>query len=156
MSLPKEVEIRPMCEADLDEMMAIENEVYPFPWSRGNYADSLRAGHLCQVCRLNTQLIGYFVIMLVLDEAHLLTIAIAARHQNKGWGASLLTQSMRMAAARGATRLWLEVRPSNEKALRLYRHLGFKDVGLRKNYYETKTGRENALVLSHELTEVWA
>ena len=145
-----------MGPGDLDEVLAIEYRVYPFPWGRGNFTDSMSSGYSCWVCRVSGELVGYFVVMLAVDEAHLLNIAIAEKRQGLGFGARLLRQAMRVAQASGGTLMLLEVRPSNEQALSLYRHFGFRQIGVRRGYYPADGGREDALVLTHELAEVVA
>ena len=151
-----EFEMLPMLASDLDEVLAIEYRVYPFPWGRGNFADSINSGYSCWVCRVAGELVGYFVVMLAVDEAHLLNIAIAEKRQGMGYGARLLRQAMQVAQAAGGVLMLLEVRPSNERALTLYRHFGFKQIGVRRGYYPAVSGREDALVLTHELAEVLA
>jgi len=151
-----EFEMLPMLASDLDEVLAIEYRVYPFPWGRGNFADSINSGYSCWVSRVAGELVGYFVVMLAVDEAHLLNIAIAEKRQGMGYGARLLRQAMQVAQAAGGSLMLLEVRPSNEQALTLYRHFGFKQIGVRRGYYPAASGREDALVLTHELAEVLA
>lgn len=117
---------------------------------------SMASNYSCRVCRVDDELAGYFVLMLAVDEAHLLTIAIAKSHQRQGLGARLLRQAMAIGLAGGATTLLLEVRPSNTKALAMYRHFGFAQIGVRRGYYPAAGGREDALVLTHPLAEVSA
>ena len=145
-----------MSPRDLDEVVAIESSIYPFPWSRGNFADSMKARYSCWVCRLGVELIGYSVTMLAVDEAHLLNIGVAAARQGRGHGARLLRHAMHDAKMVGANTLLLEVRPSNEKAITLYRHFGFVQIGLRKGYYPAEGGREDALVFRCAFDEVLA
>ena len=154
--LEPQIELLPMNPSDLNEILAIEYRVYPFPWGRGNFVDSMNSGYSCWVCRMAGELVGYFVVMMAVDEAHLLNIAISTKHQRKGFGARLLRQAMRVAQAAGGAILLLEVRPSNEQALSLYRHFGFKQIGVRRGYYPAEGGREDALVLTHELAEILA
>ena len=149
-------ELLPMRIFDLDEVLVIEYGVYDYPWGRGNFSDSMSSGYSCWVCRVADELIGYFVVMLAVDEAHLLNIAVASKRQGMGYGARLLREAMRVAQASGGVMMLLEVRPSNESALRLYRHFGFQQIGVRKGYYPAASGREDALVLTHELSEVVA
>lgn len=145
------VEMLPMNERDLDAVSALEGSVQAFPWSRGNFADSLAAGHCVWVCRIGGELVGFSVVMIVIDEAHLLNVAVCPRFQGQGFGARLLRHAMEEARAHGANRLFLEVRPSNAAAVRLYRHFGFTQIGLRKAYYPAAEGREDALVFEKEL-----
>ena len=154
--LQPHVEMLPMNVRDLDEVFAIEESVFPFPWTRGNFSDSLNAGYSAWVCRIGGELVGYAVVMIVMDEAHLLTIGVAKRRQGMGFGARLLRHVMQSARAMGATALFLEVRPSNDQALELYQHFGFVRVGVRKGYYPGIVGREDALVLTRGLTEISA
>lgn len=154
--LAPRVEMLPMNARDLDEIVAIENTVYPFPWTRGNFSDSLSAGYSAWVCRVGGELVGYVVVMLAVDEAHLLNISVDPRRQGLGFGARLLRHAMSVARTLGASTLLLEVRPSNERALELYRHFGFVRIGVRKGYYPAHEGREDAMVLVHTLTEVRA
>ena len=154
--LANPVEMLPMNVHDLDEIVAIENTVYPYPWSRGNFSDSLAAGYSTWVCRVGGELVGYMVVMMAVDEAHLLNISVDKRHQGMGFGARLLRHAMRVAKTLGARTLLLEVRPSNTRALELYRHFGFVRIGVRKAYYPADSGREDAVVLVHTLGEVSA
>jgi ribosomal-protein-alanine N-acetyltransferase len=135
-----------MCEADLDDVLAIENAIYAHPWTRGNFADSLRAGYQCRTLRCSGELLGYFVLMVAAGEAHLLNLSVAARHQSHGLGSSLLREIKRSAGELGARRVFLEVRPSNPGAQRLYARFGFRQIGVRRGYYPAIEGREDALV----------
>lgn len=153
-TLETPVEILPMTVGDIDAVFAVELDICPFPWGRGNFRDSLESGYRCWVCRIGGELVGYFVMMLAVDDAHLLTIGVAQKHQKKGFGARLLRHAMRLAREGGAETFLLEVRPSNEKALSLYLHFGFKQVGVRRNYYPAAGGREDALVLTYPLAEL--
>lgn len=150
-SIALSAEFFPMNERDLDSVAALEASLQPFPWSRGNFADSLTAGHSVWVCRQGGELIGFSVLMSVVDEAHLLNIGVAERFQGRGYGARLLRNAMTSARHAGAAKLFLEVRPSNERAVELYRHFGFRQIGLRKAYYPAVIGREDALVFDKEL-----
>lgn len=150
------IELRPMNAADLDEVLAIEYRVCPLPWGRGNFTDSMSCGYSCWVCRIDGDLVGYFVVMLAVDEAHLLSIGVAEKRQGMGFGARLLRHAMGVARAGRAKILLLEVRPTNEKALMLYRLFGFQQIGVRRRYYPAGKDREDALVLTHSLEEVLA
>ena len=144
-------EFFPMNERDLDEVAAVEAEIQAFPWSRGNFADSLKAGHSVWVLRMGGELIGFAVLMTVIDEAHLLNIGVSPRFQGQGYGARLLRHTMQVARTHRAVTLFLEVRPSNERAVDLYRHFGFRQIGLRKGYYPAAIGREDGLVFDKGL-----
>ena len=136
-----------MQPADLDAVMAIEPTIYPYPWSRGNFSDSLAAGHSCWLLEHNRSIVGYAVLMLVLDEAHLLNISIAAGHQGRGLGRALLTHMGDVARKHGAVQMFLEVRPSNIAAVRLYESFGFNEMAIRRGYYPARGGREDAILM---------
>lgn len=144
-------EFFPMNDSDLPAVAALEASVQVFPWSQGNFADSLRAGHSCWVCRAGGELLAFTIVMAVIDEAHLLNIGVSPAHQGRGIGARAMLQAMEQAGANGATSMFLEVRPSNAAALRLYRQLGFVEIGLRRGYYPAAIGREDGLVFKKEL-----
>lgn len=141
----------PMAERDLDEVTAIESAVYSHPWTRGNFADSLRAQYQCWIWRLGGELVGYFVLLVAAGEAHLLNLSVAAAWQRKGHGGALLVEALRIARERGARHVFLEVRPSNPGAIALYERFGFRRIALRRGYYPAAHGREDALVLSRPL-----
>jgi ribosomal-protein-alanine N-acetyltransferase len=144
----KTAQLAPMLEQDLGEVIAIERAIYTHPWTRGNFADSLRAGYECRTYRLDSELIGYFVLMAAVGEAHLLNLSVAAPHQRRGYGSALLDEATRLARSLGAANVFLEVRPSNRAAQELYFRYGFRKVAVRRNYYPAHSGREDALVLS--------
>lgn len=147
-ALPKPaVTYRPMQESDLDAIMAIEPRIYSHPWSRGNFADSLRSGHSCWVCELDGAVVGYGVLMVVLDEAHLLNLSIAKAFQGRGLGRGLLQHFIEIARRHGGQMMFLEVRPSNTAALGLYEDMGFNEFSVRKGYYPAEHGREDAILM---------
>ena len=141
-------ELAPMREQDLAEVMAIESAIYTHPWTRGNFADSLRAGYECRTYRLHGELIGYFVLMAAAGEAHLLNLTIAEPHQRRGYGTALLSEATALARALEAKNVFLEVRPSNRAAQELYSRYGFRKIAVRRDYYPARSGREDALVFS--------
>jgi ribosomal-protein-alanine N-acetyltransferase len=146
--LRDEPRLAPMREADLAEVLAVENAIYTHPWTRGNFADSLKAGYHCRTWRAGTELIGYYILLVAAGEAHLLNLSIAAAYQRGGHGSALLAEAMRMARERGALHIFLEVRPSNDGAKALYSRFGFRQVAVRPGYYPAHGGREDALVLT--------
>jgi ribosomal-protein-alanine N-acetyltransferase len=140
--------------SDLDMLVEIEVAAYPFPWSRGNFADSLNAGYLARK-RIDEQgrWLGYFIAMAGVQEMHLLNLTVVPEHQRRGHARAMLDELVREALALDAKRLWLEVRASNGRAQALYRRYGFGDVGLRRGYYPAGVlARENALVMSLPLS----
>ncbi len=138
----------PMTIADLDDIATVEQQIYPFPWSRGNFADSLSAGYSGWVLRdAGGRLVAYSIMMFAIDEAHLLNLSVAEHAQRRGLGWRTLEWIAEVARGHGAQTLLLEVRPSNPAALRLYERYGFERVGIRRGYYPARDGREDALVM---------
>lgn len=139
-----------MTLGDLDAVAAIEASAYGFPWSRGNFVDSLAAGHVAEVLEAARPL-GYFVALPAPDELHLLNITVAPRWQGQGLGTALLEAVAAHACERGLARVWLEVRASNVRAQALYARRGFATVGRRRGYYPAAGAREDAVLMSREL-----
>lgn len=145
--------LRDMRLDDLDAVMDIELRAYEFSWSRGNFADSLAAGYVAQVlCDGPGTLQGYFIALAGVDELHLLNITVDPRLQGRGLGLQLLDGVLLSATLHGAALLWLEVRPSNLRALSLYESYGLHAVARRRGYYpamiDGRPGREDAIVMS--------
>jgi len=144
--------LRDMSEADLDAVLRIEREVHAHPWTAGNFSDALRSKYLCKVYESETDgMVGYAILMLAVDEAELLDIAIAAGQQRHGRGRKLLEEMMALARRQNMQRMVLEVRASNLAAIALYRKAGFSDIGLRRDYYPAENGREDAILMGREL-----
>lgn len=144
--------LRDMTEADLDAVLRIEREVHEHPWTLGNFSDALRSTYECKVYESDAhEMLGYAVLMLAVDEAELLDVAIAAHHQRKGIGRVLLEELMVMARRAAMRRMVLEVRASNAPAIALYRKAGFEQIGLRRDYYPAMNGREDALLMGKVL-----
>lgn len=141
-----------MTVSDLNEVVSIEYAAYDFPWTRGNFIDSLAAGYLARVLRgASGELIAYFVAMKGVDEMHLLNVTVAPAEQNKGFGRRMLDEVVSLSRGEHADRLWLEVRESNARARGLYLRYGFRHIGVRKGYYPALHGkREDANVMSLE------
>ena len=137
--------------ADINAIMAIEPEIYPYPWTRGNFSDSLNAGYSCWIYEQDNSIVGYAVLMLVLDEAHLLNISIAKTCQGRGLGRTLLHHLMQIARNHGAAHLFLEVRPSNQAAIHLYESTGFNEMAVRRGYYPAAGEREDAILMGMAL-----
>jgi [ribosomal protein S18]-alanine N-acetyltransferase len=144
-----------MAAGDLDAVTAIEACAYAYPWSRGNFSDSLAAGHECWLVPGATEgLLAYLVAMRGVDEWHLLNITVAPPHQGRGHGRALLHWLAGQAKAAAVGRLLLEVRPSNGRARQLYERCGFTLIGHRRGYYPALRGaREDALVMQWLLQE---
>lgn len=139
--------IRPMLPEDLDQVVAIEREVFLFPWSRMNFSDSLTAKYFCRVLAQEKTLFGYGVMMCEFDEAHILTVGIAGKWQKKGWGQKLLSHLIQHANQQHLHAMILDVRESNTGAANLYKQIGFLPIGKRKGYYPAMCGREDAIVM---------
>ncbi len=142
---------RDMEEGDLERVMAIEEKVYPFCWTRAIFHDCLRTGYACRVVETDQGLAGYAVLSYGAGEAHVLNIAVHPEMQGRGIGRALLEHLLELAKRYHAEAVFLEVRPSNHIAMRLYDTMGFNQVGMRRNYYPTKNGREDALIFARHL-----
>jgi ribosomal-protein-alanine N-acetyltransferase len=138
----------PLTDKELDEVVAAEKEVYPFPWTRGNFTDALQAGYSAWVLRdASGRIAAYSVMMMALDEAHLLNLSVARHAQRSGLGWRTLDWMADVARGYGGRTMLLEVRPSNEAAIRLYERYGFERIGVRRGYYPSEGGREDAIVM---------
>lgn len=139
----------PMRADDLDAVEAVESQTYAFPWTRGNFMDSLYSGYECWIMRDRAgMLLGYFVLMLAVDEAHLLNITVRPDHHGQGLGRMLLDRITALARLRRMESVLLEVRPSNHRALDVYERYGFIVIGQRKGYYPAGgEAREDAIVM---------
>jgi ribosomal-protein-alanine N-acetyltransferase len=137
-----------MRKEEITSVMRIERDLYPFPWTEGNFRDSLSAGYSCWVCAFGPNVIGYAVMMLAAGEAHVLNIAVARDWQRQGLGGKLMRHLMKLAREYGATEIFLEVRPSNATARKLYHGMGFNEIATRRNYYPAHGGREDAILMA--------
>lgn len=142
--------LQPMLRTQLDAVLAIEVAAYAFPWSRGNFVDSIAAGHLARLAHDDRgALLGYFVAMHGVDEMHLLNITVAPARQGHGHARQMIEALVAACREHRAEKLWLEVRESNARARAIYERIGFVTVGLRKNYYPAPhSRREDAVVMS--------
>jgi len=141
----------PMTPADLDAVVELERTIHAFPWTRGNFIDSLAAGYDAWTMSEEGELVGYAVAMVAVDEAHLLNISIVADRRRAGRGSALLTWTTAQVKRKGAQRLLLEVRGGNDVARAFYRHHGFVEIGRRRGYYPAHEGREDASVMAREI-----
>ncbi|MGB5300175.1 MAG: ribosomal protein S18-alanine N-acetyltransferase [Thiogranum sp.] len=143
--------IRPLAMVDLDTVMDIESQAYDFPWTQGIFRDCLRVGYCCW-CYENDGLIqGYGVMSVAAGESHILNITVRPESQRQGIGGKLMKHFLQLARRHNADIAMLEVRPSNTSALRLYEKLGFNEISVRRNYYPSDNGREDALLLALSL-----
>lgn len=141
--------LTPMGAADLPQVLSIENDVYSHPWTHGNFIDALDSGYQCRVLRdAQGTLVGYFLLMSAVDEAHLLNISVHRAWQRRGIGRQLLDAVAALARQQGMASILLEVRPSNRRAIAIYRQYGFAPIGVRRNYYPAAdNAREDAIVM---------
>ena len=147
-----EYNFRKMREDDLDEVIAIEESVYQFPWTRGIFHDCLNVGYFCWVMQHQEKIIAYSIMSVAADESHLLTIVVPETEQGKGYGKKMLEEMIRLAKKNDANDMYLEVRISNKAAIQLYHQRGFNELGVRNNYYPAEHGREDALIFALNLS----
>ncbi|WP_455199129.1 ribosomal protein S18-alanine N-acetyltransferase [Kaarinaea lacus] len=147
-----ELNIRPMTADDIDAVMDIEFSIYPYPWTRRIMDDCLRVGYHCMVGEVDGVLAGYCIMSTGADEAHILNLCVASEFQRRGLGRFMLTTVLNGAKSLDVQNVFLEVRPSNFSALSLYEQLGFNEIGIRKDYYPAKDGREDAVILALNLS----
>jgi len=143
--------LRPMSVEDLERVMAIETRAYEFPWTAGIFRDCLRVGYCCWCYERGGELLGYGVMSVAAGESHILNLTVRPESQRQGIGQKLMKHFMQLARRHDADMIMLEVRPSNAPAIALYRKLGFDEIGLRRNYYPARDGREDALILARSL-----
>lgn len=144
---PQNISFRAMNFADLDAVMAIELVNFPFPWSIGNFKDSIQSGYTCLVMEQSGTIIGYAILMMILDEAHLLNISVTSHLKGQGLGRYLLGHMMNIGREQGGLTMFLEVRPSNVAAIGLYESIGFNEMAVRPGYYPAHNGREDAVLM---------
>lgn len=145
--------LRPMREADLDAVMAIELRAYPFPWTRGIFRDCLQAGYPMWLQEQQGAIVGYGVLSIAAGEAHVLNLCTTPGHEGQGLGQRMLQALLKIARGHRAQRVFLEVRPSNPRAITLYERSGFNEIGRRPRYYPAHDGREDAIVMAMELLD---
>jgi [ribosomal protein S18]-alanine N-acetyltransferase len=141
------IEIRAMTDADVRTVVEIERASYQFPWSEGIFRDCLRVGYVCRVVLSGEELVGYGIMSTGAGEAHILNLCVRDSYRCRGIGRTLLEHLLGRAGAGGSSEAYLEVRPSNTAAIRLYQTLGFEPIGVRRGYYQALGGREDAAVL---------
>jgi [ribosomal protein S18]-alanine N-acetyltransferase len=146
------LQLRPMQMHDLDNVMQIEPTIYSYPWTRGNFSDSLQNGYSGWVLEQNGEMICYSLLMMIMDEAHLLNLSVAKHRQKQGLGRYLLEHMIKIAKTHKALNMFLEVRPSNISAIALYENMGFCEISIRRGYYPadpkiSETGREDAILM---------
>ena len=149
-AIAPQTQIRPMQAADLGGVQLVEQSAYEYPWSRAVFRDCLLAGYYSVVLDVDHVVSGYAIMSMAAAEAHILNICVHPAQRRLGYGRRLLTALLIRAEEASVREVFLEVRPSNEAALGLYRSAGFREIGIRPAYYQAREGRENAVVLSLE------
>ena len=145
------LDFRPMVEEDLKEVMAIEVSAYDFPWTMTIFQDCLRIGYCSWVLQLDGRIIAYSVMSIAVGKCHILNICVDPDYQGLGHGEMILDHMLDVAQKHQAEMAFLEVRPSNGIARRLYQNKGFDEVGMRRNYYPAPFGREDAVIMARSL-----
>ena len=148
---PPEITFRRMREADLDAVLSIEREAYEFPWTREVFRDCLRVGYSCRVLESDGAVSAYGMLQIAAGKARVLNLCVRRRLHRRGLGRRLLGFMIDVARSRDADSVYLEVRPSNDAARRLYGSMGFARVGVSRGYYPARNGREDAMILSLSL-----
>jgi [ribosomal protein S18]-alanine N-acetyltransferase len=149
-----EIEFRAMQDADVSAVAAVERASYQFPWSEGIFRDCVRVGYLCRVVEVSDVIIGHGIVSTGAGEAHILNVCVRPEFRCRGVGRQLLRYLLERSRALGMAEAFLEVRPSNTTAIRLYQSLGFEQVGVRRGYYQATNGREDAAVLRLALLQL--
>ena len=143
--------MRKMTVSDLPDVLAIERKNYQFPWGEDIFKDCFKAGYSCWVCEEMDKILGYSLLSLAVDEAHILNISVDPAEQKQGIGRKMLEHLIEVARGRAET-VFLEVRPSNTAAIALYQDVGFNEIGIRKAYYPAENNsREDAIMLALQL-----
>jgi len=152
--VPSDAATLAFLQMDVDDVPLIgtmERRNYEFAWSDGIFRDCIKAGYRCERVMLDHQLIGYGILQIGADEGHVLNLCIDAPWQHRGFARLLLEHLTELARTHRCDTMFLEVRPSNPRAMRMYARAGFNEVGLRKNYYDARGGREDAIVMARSL-----
>ena len=148
---PSPLQISAMQLSDLSDVMVVELRNYDFPWTEGIFRDCIKSGYTLQAVRLEQRLIGYGVMQIAADEAHILNLCIDRHYNHRGYAKQLLEHLLLLAEQAKAKAAFLEVRPSNPRAMQMYDRAGFNEVGRRSGYYDAKNGREDAVVMAKSI-----
>ena len=150
-----QLDYRYMTESDLEAVLEIERLSNPFPWTEQNFIDCLRRDYYCLIQTYSDGVSGFAIQSIALDEAHLLNIGVSSNKRRQGLGSDLLEKIIYASEAMGSNKIFLEVRVSNAAATNLYLDFGFKQIGVRKDYYRLPEGKEDALLMSKSLRKDW-
>ena len=136
-----------MDHSDLKEAYEIEKQTNPSPWSKENFFSSYEVGHKSLVCRIDNIIVGFIIFSVIKKEIHLLNIAVHTEHQKKGIGSLLMETMLKQASVMGVSKVYLEVRSKNEKAILFYKKYNFIKDAVRVNYY-TGENSDDAVLMS--------
>lgn len=143
--------ILPMRECDLDSVVQIEKKVAPYGWNLAIFSQTLQSnGYDCSVLFQQGTVIGYYVLAFIVDETHIINIAVTPKKQGRGYGDFLMQSILQKARTNNSNIILLEVRESNSTAIALYNKYQFHSVGERRNYYDCDSGRENAIIMRRD------
>ena len=142
---------RPMQEEDLSQVIEVERQCYPHPWTQMIFGDCLQAGYSCWVCGRHGIIEAYGILSIAADESHLLNICVRPESRQQGIGRKMLRHLVSVARRHEAEVIFLEVRPSNTPARTLYEDEGFNELGNRRDYYPAGDSREDALIFARTL-----
>jgi ribosomal-protein-alanine N-acetyltransferase len=147
----QQADFRPMGDVDIAEILAIEQTAYTHPWTAVLFEDCLRVGYCCWVMHRDDAIIAYGIMSIGAGECHILNLCVKPEMQNHGYGSAMLEHLLDIARSHNVETAFLEVRPSNRHAIRMYEKAGFNEVGVRSNYYPAVKGREDAVILARSL-----
>ncbi len=145
------IQFRPMTAQDINAVMEVEKSVYPYPWTKGIFADCIRVNYECWVATESNEVIAHAILSVAAGESHILNLAVDKRNQKQGTGKQLLQHMVDIARLKSADMIMLEARPSNTAAIQLYEAIGFNEIGVRKDYYPADNGKEDALLFAMQL-----
>ncbi|MGD2074828.1 MAG: ribosomal protein S18-alanine N-acetyltransferase [Gammaproteobacteria bacterium] len=146
-ALPAAVRLRPMRESDLPAVHRLETMSQPFPWPLWLFRRQLREGASCWVLAQGQSILGFGVVAVWKQRAHIMNICVAPRCRRRGWGRHIMLQLLRVARHHHCRQAWLEVRSTNRPAILLYQTLGFRTEEVRKGYYPARRGRQDGLIM---------
>jgi len=144
-----------MRKSDIEIILDIERSSNPHPWAEKNFLDCLERDYYCLVQEIQKEVSGFAIQSIAIDESHLLNIGIKKKYRRKGFGEEILNQIILFSKVMGCRKIFLEVRISNIRAIKLYEKEGFRKVDIRKNYYKLREGREDALIMVKRLRDNW-
>jgi len=139
---------RPMTEADIPFILEVENHAYVFPWSEEIFKDCLRVGYCCWLMELEDVISAYGIVSIAAGESHVMNLCVNPEYHGMGFGRMMLDFMLDVTKKHNVDNIFLEVRPSNSQAKRLYESAGFCEVGIRKDYYPAEVGREDAIIMA--------